>query len=178
MTIQNYALILRQGDTFHPVGEHWALKNSLPHPLDVTIVNSAIDIKMPREQLNSVVTLHNQTRHQLHAQANAVFSDAGVAEVRVLIQTPPGYVDPLLQELKDTQAVLGDAVQEKLAGAKVYVVSWTRAQELLPYVFTSLQAAEKMVEGREGKFITWTEHNSHGRCWMSDRYTITELEIA
>ncbi len=125
-----------------------------------------------------VTELKNLTRHKFQAEAVAIWADpptAGPIEIRIAITQGAGYVDPLQKELEDTRAVMGDLAQEKLVGVKVYAVS---RRNLVPYVFLTLQAAEKMVESREGKFITWTEHNGHGRCWMSDRYTITELEIA
>ncbi len=131
-----------------------------------------------------VTELKNLTRHKFQAEAVAIWADpptAGPIEIRIAITQGAGYVDPLQKELEDTRAVMGDLAQEKLVGVKVYAVARrfsTAVDELVPYVFLTLQAAEKMVESREGKFITWTEHNGHGRCWMSDRYTITELEIA
>jgi len=103
----------------------------------------------------------------------------------------------VLRQLDAARGVLGDLLQEKISGLKVYSVTFgvvvsqrtfpvapllmshgpsSGTAEVLPQIWTSPQAAMESVDQRIGK-QEWVEHDSHGRCWASGRYVISEHEI-
>ncbi len=142
--------------------------------------NCAFFLEHPTLNEHGPVVLTNATHHALHVTAVVETNHISVA----INESTPGKLE---RELTETKAVLGDLLQEKLSGTKVYTVHQQyptedregalSGSELLHHVHLSLESAKKLVEGRTGRTHNWEKHDSHGKVWMGNRYYIEEHEI-
>jgi hypothetical protein len=135
------------------------------------------------------LNLVNKTRYALHVEAHKITEADGrgldrLTAIQVVVTSAPHHVDPLEKELAETKAVLGDLLQEKLVGVKVYVLHWKSTafgREPLPHAYLSVDAAKKAAANREGTTHIWVEgpsSRSHGAWWEVGPYLITEHEVS
>ena len=133
------------------------------------------------------VDVTNETRHVLVAMAVAL----NETSIHVRLKTPPGHVDPLQKELEETKKVLGDLLQENLAGVKVYIL--IIGETLRDRAFCTPELAMKEAEVYDSRMmfstsstplpprqLEWvkTESKSNLLCWQAGtRYQVTEHVI-
>ncbi len=138
------------------------------------MVNWADPSKPPDRIPNVPILLTNLTKYDLRCEAQLQLSDGVPTSIRVLVnEIGP---NPLAKELEETKMVLGDLLQEKLTGLKIYVVS--RADEPLWFVHTSAKAACDAVDRRGDTKYDWIALNDgHGLYWRAGEYIVIEHEV-
>ncbi len=137
------------------------------------------------------VHLNNVSRHGKYqlVQARLERFEGAMPVVRVLISDIIDAADPLVKELAETKAVLGDLLKEKLSGLKVYVLQWKypggRSRQPLGNAYTSLEEAQRVAEAGVGEippgskdWASSTPIEAGPRWWETGDYLITEHQIA
>ncbi len=134
-----------------------------------------------------VHVVNNTTLYGLHVDVVAKL----VVEPRTMITvtlTQPGG-DPVAKELDETKKVLGDLLQERVVGLKVYSVwyypyprqrSGAPMPEILNTVYLTLKEAQEAAERKSphsaGHRI-WGQDRGHRRWTDGSLFQITEHEI-